>query len=154
MTTPRHSSRSQKTVTSADPRWKSSSIRLLDENPDKPKEENPEEANQENPEKKLLEDTDDEKELKVVPKNFTELDRLAYVVRAIDIDCSVVPVGAFRLTPNHELRYNDEFKGLSLKDIKNVSNYMHFRNPQTVEKQEFIGTFLAGEAFELTSAAF
>jgi len=111
-----------------------------EENPDnKPKDEIPEGGeNQENPEKKLLEDTDDEKELKVAPKNFTELDRLAYAVRAIDIDCSVVPVGSFRLTPNHELRYNDEFKGLGIKDLKDVKKFMHFRNPQTVEKQEFI----------------
>lgn len=110
-----------------------------EENADKPPADtNPEDANPENPEKKLLEDTDDEKELKVPPKNFTELDRLAYVVRAIDVDCSIVPVGAFRLTPNHELRYNDEFKGLSLADLKNPEKFMHFRNPQTVEKQEFI----------------
>lgn len=113
---------------------------ILEEGQEKPKEDNPDEANPENPEKKLLEDTDDEKELKVIPKNFTELDRLAYVVRAIDIDCSLVPVGAFRLTPNHELRYNDDFKGLNLKDLKDIGNYMHFRNPQSVEKQEFIGT--------------
>lgn len=75
-------------------------------------------------------DSDEEDNKKVPPKNFTELDRLAYVVRAIDHDCSLVPVyihiyiyvflfdvilynayklGAFKLTPIHELRYNDTF---------------------------------------------
>lgn len=41
------------------------------------------------------------KKKKVPPKNFTELDRLAYVVRVIENDCAVTPVGAFRLTPTH-----------------------------------------------------
>lgn len=42
-----------------------------------------------------------------MPKNFTELDRLAYVVRSIDNDCTLTPVGALKLTPTHEIRYND-----------------------------------------------
>ena len=50
-----------------------------------------------------------------VSKNFTELDRLAYVVRSIDNDCALAPVGAFKLTPTHELRYNDAFNGLSIE---------------------------------------
>ena len=51
--------------------------------------------------------------MKIPPKNFTELDRLAYVVRAIDVDCQIVPVGAFKLSPEHELHYNYNFKGLN-----------------------------------------
>eukprot|EP01017_Pseudomicrothorax_dubius_P042130 TRINITY_DN6833_c0_g1_i1.p1 TRINITY_DN6833_c0_g1~~TRINITY_DN6833_c0_g1_i1.p1 ORF type:complete len:278 (+),score=92.85 TRINITY_DN6833_c0_g1_i1:173-1006(+) len=114
-------------------------IKVVDEDdPNRPPDVNPDQQADVDPEKKLLEDTDDEKELKVTPKNFTELDRLAYVIRAIDIDCSVIPVGAFRLTPNHELRYNDEFRGLSIPESENLHNYMHFRNPQTIEKQEYI----------------
>lgn len=57
-------------------------------------------------------ESDEEENVKVKPKAFTELDRLAYVVRAIENDCSLVPVGAFKLTPTHELRYNDSFRGV------------------------------------------
>jgi radial spoke head protein 9 len=42
------------------------------------------------------------------------------------------------LTPTHELRYNDSFKGLDLKGLTDLNNYQHFRAPQTKEKQEFI----------------
>lgn len=53
----------------------------------------------ENPEEKKTEvvDSDDDTPKHVV-RNFTELDRLSYVVRAIEVDCQVVPVGAFRIT--------------------------------------------------------
>lgn len=54
---------------------------------------------------------------------------MAYAVRAIEIDCQVVPIGAFKLTPTHELRYNESFKGLSYKDGGVLNNYQHFRNP-------------------------
>lgn len=54
-------------------------------------------------------DSDDEDQVKVVPKNFTELDRLAYIVRAIENDCQIVPIGAMKLTCDHEIRYNDSF---------------------------------------------
>ncbi len=84
-------------------------------------------------------DSDEEVEIKVPVKNYTELDRLAYVVRAIENDCSLAPVGAFKLTPLHELRYNDSFFGLSVEEAAKLSNYQHFRNVQSQEKQEFIG---------------
>lgn len=47
-------------------------------------------------------------------KNITELDRLSFVVRQIENDCSSVPVGAFKITPTNEIRYNDHFQGLSV----------------------------------------
>jgi hypothetical protein len=72
------------------------------------------------------------------PKNYTELDRLAYVVRAIDFDCAALPVGAVKLSPTHELRYNDTFKGLITSEAADLSNYQHFRNPVTEEMKEFI----------------
>ena len=52
-------------------------------------------------------ESDDEADIKISPKNFTELDRLAYVVSSIENDCSLAPIGAFKLTPTHELRYDD-----------------------------------------------
>ena len=47
----------------------------------------------------------------LIPKNFTELDRLAFVVAAIENDTHVVPLGAFKLLPIHEVRRNENFKG-------------------------------------------
>lgn len=44
-------------------------------------------------------------------KNFTELDRLSFVVRKIDNDTNIVPEGSFKMLPIHELRRNDNFKG-------------------------------------------
>ena len=43
-------------------------------------------------------------------KNMTETDRLSFVVRTIDHDTSVVPVGGFKMLPINELRRNDLFK--------------------------------------------
>ncbi len=50
-------------------------------------------------------DDDSDVEVKPPPKNFLEIDRLAYVVNAIEFECSLLPIGAVRLTPAHELRY-------------------------------------------------
>lgn len=88
-----------------------------------------------------LEDTDDEEEEKE-PQNFLEKDRLAYVVRAIDNDCATLPIGALKLSPLHELRYNDAFKGLSIQDALSLSSYQHFRPVQTEEMKEFISKIL------------
>lgn len=85
-----------------------------------------------------LTDDEDEPDEKP-PQNYTELDRLAFVVRAIETDCAALPVGAVKLTPNHEVRTNETFKGLSLQDAKKLENYQHFRNAQTEDKKQFIG---------------
>jgi radial spoke head protein 9 len=45
-------------------------------------------------------DSDDEV-IKVQQLNFTELDRLAFVVNAIEVDCQLLPVGALKLDMNH-----------------------------------------------------
>lgn len=61
-------------------------------------------------------DDQDENEDVFVPnmgrKNFTESDRLAYVVRSIDFDTSIVPEGAFKMLPIFEMRRNDQFTGI------------------------------------------
>lgn len=51
-------------------------------------------------------------------KNFTESDRLAFLIRSIDYDCSVVPEGGFKMLPINEIRRNDNFTG-----IFNFSNF-------------------------------
>lgn len=76
--------------------------------------------------------------IKVPKKNFTELDRLSFVVRAIEIDCAALPIGAVKLSPTHELRYDDSFGGLSITEANQLSNYQHFRSPLTEEKKEYI----------------
>lgn len=75
---------------------------------------------------------------KLASKNFTELDRLSYVVRTICKDCQAVPIGAFRITPGHELTRNKYFEGLSLGQIKDIKSYSHFRSVQFPEKREMI----------------
>ena len=92
-----------------------------------------EQKDEEVAEKDSLASTEEEK---IPPKNFIELDRLAYVVRAIDHDCSVVPQGAFRMTPTHELIRNKAFEGLTSTTVKDIKRYFHFRNVQFQEKRE------------------
>lgn len=93
-----------------------------------------EEVKEEEPaDKDSLASTEEEK---IPPKNFVELDRLAYVIRAIDHDCSIVPQGAFRMTPSHELTRNKAFEGLTGSMAKDMKNYLHFRNVQQSEKRE------------------
>jgi len=75
---------------------------------------------------------------------------LAYVVRAIENDCASVPVGAFKLTPAHELRYDEHFKGLNPKDAFTLDSWQHFRAPQdpsrisliSLEEAVFFRSFL------------
>ena len=83
-------------------------------------------------------ESDEEEEVKVPPKNFYELDRLAYVVRSIETECQLVPIGAYKLTPNHELRLNEAFVGLNLNEAADIGNYQHFRNPISEDKKAFI----------------
>ena len=68
-----------------------------------------------------------------MPDVFKEIDRLAYVIRAIESDCSIVPCGAFKITPTHELRYDENFHGLELAGICRMENWQHFRQPTDIE---------------------
>ena len=86
--------------------------------------------NKEAEQKKENEDSDEEDKVKIVPKNFTELDRLSYTIRAIENDCQIVPVGGFRMCELHELRYNECFKGLNCKKVC-LKDFQHFRYPQS-----------------------
>jgi len=55
--------------------------------------------------------------------NFTELDKLAYVVRGIENDCAVCPIGSYKLTPSHELQLNNNFYGLSVSQASSLAGY-------------------------------
>jgi radial spoke head protein 9 len=61
---------------------------------------------------------------------FIELDRLTTVVYAIENDCQICPVGSFKMTPEHQVRRNEAFQGLSSEDSCRLDNYLHFRNVQ------------------------
>lgn len=60
---------------------------------------------------------DDNAPKKEEPKeNFTEELKLSYIVRQIDYDTNIVPAGALKLTPSHELSVNRSFKGIATRD--------------------------------------
>lgn len=88
--------------------------------------------------KKVEEESDEEKVVKPPLKDFKEINRLSFVVRAIENDNHVVPEGAFKLTSEHEIRRNKNYIGLHSKDLSNVSKYMHFRNVQSATKKELL----------------
>ncbi len=67
------------------------------------------------------------KPLELPAKGVSELDRLAYVVHAIENDCQVVPVGSFKMTPIKEVRRNEAFKGLDKNQAFTIEAYQHFR---------------------------
>ena len=64
----------------------------------------------------------------IVPVDLKEIDRVQYIVRAIENDCHVIPQGAFKLTTTHEIARNEAFKGLPSVEAFNLSYYSHFRN--------------------------
>jgi radial spoke head protein 9 len=73
----------------------------------------------------------EQEEIKVPAKELTEIDRVRFVVCAIENDCQVAPSGAFKMTAHHQLRRNEAFQGLKLEDGLNLDNYVHFRNVQS-----------------------
>ena len=75
---------------------------------------------------------------KLKKKNMTETDRLSFVVRTIDHDTSVVPVGGFKMLPINELRRNDLFEGLSSEELDKREKYAHFRPVENQEKKDKI----------------
>ena len=73
---------------------------------------------------------------KVPKKNFSELSRLGYVVRAIENDVQCVPKDSYRMSSEHELRPNSHFYGLQVQNARLAENWLHFRAPQTVEAKQ------------------
>ena len=71
-------------------------------------------------------------------KNLTESDRLSFVVRTIEHDCSVVPLRGFKMLPINEIRRNDLFEGLTSEEIDKLENYFHFRKIECQNKKDMI----------------
>jgi radial spoke head protein 9 len=70
---------------------------------------------------------------KIEKENFTELLKLSLVVKCIDHDTNVVPQGAFRLIPIHEIRRDQSWKGMKPEELQDLSKFHHFRkitNPE------------------------
>lgn len=71
-------------------------------------------------------------------KGITELDRLSYLVFAIEKECQAVPLGSFKYLPIHEVRRNEGFKGLRGPAAFKLENYVHFRAVLSKEKRDLI----------------
>lgn len=73
-------------------------------------------------------------------KNFTELDRLSLLVHQVEHDCQVVPLGAYKMIPTHELAPNPNFRGLKIEQSKSLDSFVHLRAPELPEKKLLVGT--------------
>ena len=71
-------------------------------------------------------------------KNLTESDRLSFVVRTIEHDTSIVPLGGFKMLPINEIRRNDLFEGLPSDELDKIENYFHFRKIESQNKKDMI----------------
>jgi len=72
-------------------------------------------------------DPDDDTEV------YSEKHRLAYVVRQIDDSVSVVPRGAYIVTPSHRVLKNPAYEGLSHSMSTTLKSFYHFRQPVTLK---------------------
>ena len=83
-----------------------------------------------------ISDSDDNIQVVVEKKkNFTELNKLSFVVRSVDFDTNIFPQGVFKLIPIHELRRNDNFKGLNKKELTSIGKFHHFRHITEPERK-------------------
>lgn len=81
---------------------------------------------------------DNSQGLELPQKGITELDRLAYLVQAVDSDCFLIPIGSFKMTPIKEVRKNEGFRGLKKDNAFKLESYLHFRKPLSKEKKDLI----------------
>lgn len=80
---------------------------------EEPPAEEEEEDGEEGANKENNSDISEQEEVKVPPKELTEIDRVRFVVCAIENDCQVAPIGSYKMTAQHQLRRNEAFKGLN-----------------------------------------
>jgi len=64
---------------------------------------------------------------------YSEKHRLAYVVRQIDDNVSIVPRGAYIVTPSHRVLKNPAYEGLSHSMSSSLKSFFHFRQPLTLK---------------------
>jgi radial spoke head protein 9 len=61
-------------------------------------------------------------------------------VHQIEQDCNVVPVGAYKMIPTHELILNPAFQGLKISQAVSLDHYAHLHPPTHPEKKVLIGS--------------
>ena len=59
---------------------------------------------------------------------MTEINRLSFVIRTIDKDFIVLPVGEFIITHINKLRRNDLYEGFNQIDLNKKEKYVYFKN--------------------------
>jgi len=95
-----------------------------------------EEDNEEEEEEEPEEDEEDgERAPKPKKVRFVEAHRLVHRVTAMDSDLSLVPRGAFVITPTHYLAPNPSFAGLSATEAGSTASFLHFRKPFALERK-------------------
>ena len=60
-------------------------------------------------------------------RNITEINRLSFVIRAIDKDLTVLPVGGFIIIQINKLNRNDLYEGFNEIDLKKKEKYVYFK---------------------------
>ena len=58
---------------------------------------------------------------------MNETNRLSFVIRTIDKDFTVLPVGEFIITQINKLRRNVLFEGFNKIDLKKKEKYVYFK---------------------------
>lgn len=54
---------------------------------------------------------------------------------SIENDCQIAPLGAFKMTSQHQVRRNEAFCGLEQTNCLSLNNYVHFRNVQNEQNK-------------------
>ena len=58
---------------------------------------------------------------------MNEINRLSFVIRTINKDFTVLPVGEFIITQINKLRRNDLFEGFNQLDLDKKEKYVYFK---------------------------
>lgn len=62
--------------------------------------------------------------------------RLAHIVNKIDRAVAVVPKGALLVEASRKIRQFRNFEGLTAEAARDLCNYFHFRNPESIQVGE------------------
>lgn len=65
---------------------------------------------------------------------YIESHLLAFTVAAIDSETSIVPRGAYIVTPAHKVIRNKTFEGLNANSAGSLANFFHFREPTELQR--------------------
>ena len=58
---------------------------------------------------------------------MTDTNRISFVIRSIDKDLTVLPVGEFIITQINKLTRNDLFEGFNQIDLNKKEKYVYFK---------------------------